>query len=232
MEYIELRHNNVLVIRKNIKHMYLKIKRATGEVQVIAPTSITDQEVEKFVREKEPWIITHTLCEDNVKVIRQYNIHNGKEIALFGKPVKVIYKYIDKNPQYYSFNDNILSLYIKKDAGQDKIQSLVTDWYREQLCNAIDKYSQKWMDIMDLEINEIKTKKMKTRWGTCNPGRKNIWINYELAKLPEKYLEYVIVHEFVHLFERGHGLKFKAKMSEFFPGWEYVEKDIEKYAIV
>lgn len=232
MEFIELKHNRVLVVKKNIKHLYLKIKRSTGQVQVVAPSTMADEDIEKFVREKEAWIITHTVYENNLKLVRKYKIYNGKEISLFGKSVTVAYKYIDRNPQYYSFNEGILNLYIKKDAGQDKVQELVSNWYREELCKNIDKYSKKWLDIMDLEVNEIRTKKMKTRWGTCNTSKKNIWINYELAKLPEKYLEYVIVHEFVHLFEKGHGLKFKEKMSEFFPGWEFIEKDMEKYAIV
>ena len=60
----------------------------------------------------------------------------------------------------------------------------------------------KWEKIIGVTVNQVRIKKMKTKWGTCNPEAKRIWINLELVKKPRECLEYVIVHELVHLLEK------------------------------
>lgn len=231
METVELKNNKVSVIRKDIKHMYLKIKRVSGEVQVIAPRDLEKETITAFVEEKEPWIRTHTIHAQNVKRIIDQSIKEGVEIPFFGDYVKIEYRYVKTNPLYFQLVEDKLILYIKIDSKKEKVEDLVKECYRDELMKKIDKYMNKWLEKTGLEINSVKTKKMKTRWGTCNINKKNIWINLELAKIDEKYLEYVIVHELMHLFEKGHGKKFKEKMTEYYPGWESIEKDIERYAI-
>jgi predicted metal-dependent hydrolase len=81
-----------------------------------------------------------------------------------------------------------------------------------------------------VSINDWGVKKMKTRWGTCNIQAKRIWLNLELIKKPDRCLEYVIVHELVHLLERHHGDRFKAYMNIFMPNWEFYKEELNYFS--
>lgn len=232
METIHLKYRTVKVIRKNIKHMYLKIKRNSGEVQVVAPRFLSDEEVRAFVEDKEAWIITHTRTSQNIRLIEDPLIRHGEKIYIFGKTIRLKINYIEKNPLYVEEEGENLVLNIKENTSHKKAEILLREWYRNKLKIEMNKYIGKWEAIMGVKVNKAGTKKMKTRWGTCNPSRKNIWINLELAKLPKKYLEYVVVHEMVHFFESGHGEAFKRKMDRFYPKWRDIREEMKLYAIV
>ncbi|KZS23037.1 SprT family zinc-dependent metalloprotease [Wohlfahrtiimonas chitiniclastica] len=91
--------------------------------------------------------------------------------------------------------------------------------YRQALNAAIPPLLEKWLPIMGVTLNEWRLKKMKTRWGTCNPRAQRIWLNVYLAAYPQECLEYVIVHELTHLLEASHNHRFKALMTHFLPDW-------------
>ena len=82
--------------------------------------------------------------------------------------------------------------------------------------------------VVGVEVAEWEVKKMKTKWGTCNIEKKRIWINLELAKKPIHCLEYIIVHEMVHLLERYHNDRFKAYMDEFLPNWKSIRDELNE----
>ena len=90
------------------------------------------------------------------------------------------------------------------------------------------KYIEKWEDTIGVTVNEWGVKLMKTKWGTCNEQDKRIWINLELAKKNPRCLEYIIVHEMVHLLERHHNDKFKAYMDEFLPNWKSIRDELNE----
>ena len=93
----------------------------------------------------------------------------------------------------------------------------MTEWYRNQLKHQIPGLIDKWQKKMGVEVNEWVIKRMKTKWGTCTIAARRIWLNLELAKKPEHCLEYIIVHEMVHLMERNHNDRFVALMDKFMP---------------
>jgi predicted metal-dependent hydrolase len=84
---------------------------------------------------------------------------------------------------------------------------------------------------MNVKVNEFGIKKMKTKWGTCNIEAKRIWLNLELAKKPAECLEYVVVHEMVHLLERNHNDKFEAYMNQFLPKWSYLRDELNRLPV-
>lgn len=85
----------------------------------------------------------------------------------------------------------------------------------------------KWQTIIGVEAAEYKIKKMKTRWGTCNTRDRRIWINLELAKKSLNCLEYIVVHELVHLLERSHNARFKGFMDKFMPQWRMYKAELK-----
>ena len=101
----------------------------------------------------------------------------------------------------------------------EKREAILEEWYREQLKAAAEPLLTEWQKRMDVTIGKFFVRKMKTKWGSCNPDRGTIRLNTELAKKPRECLEYIIVHELTHLFERTHNERFVKLMDEFLPGW-------------
>ena len=81
---------------------------------------------------------------------------------------------------------------------------------------------------MGVKVAEFGVKKMKTRWGTCSLKARRIWINLELVKRPIKCLEFIVVHEMVHLLERNHNKRFYALMDKFMPDWKVWQNILNK----
>ena len=89
----------------------------------------------------------------------------------------------------------------------------------------------KWEKIIGVTVNQVRIKKMKTKWGTCNPEAKRIWINLELVKKPRECLEYVIVHELVHLLEKNHSKRFKELMDKYLPKWRTYKRQLNEFIL-
>ena len=104
----------------------------------------------------------------------------------------------------------------------------LTEWYRARLREAMPALVAKWEAVVGVHVAEWRVKRMRTRWGSCNPQARRIWVNLELAKLPVHCLEYVIVHEMVHMLERRHDARFYAFMDAFHPGWREVRKELKQ----
>ncbi len=102
------------------------------------------------------------------------------------------------------------------------------EFYRDYLKKEIPGYISVWEPIIGVNVKEWNVKRMKTKWGTCNPRAKRIWINLELAKKNPRCLEYIIVHEMVHLLERYHNDRFKAYMDRFLPDWRVLKEEINR----
>lgn len=123
-------------------------------------------------------------------------------------------------------NNTYIDLYVRKNSTKDKREKIMIEWYREHLKKVVPEYIEKWEEIIGISLNEWGIKLMKTRWGSCNIQAKRIWINLELAKKNPRCLEYIIVHEMVHLLERKHNDRFKAYMDKYLPKWREVQKEL------
>jgi len=105
---------------------------------------------------------------------------------------------------YCYANNKYLELYMKQGSSKQQREKVIKEWYRQTLKNDIPALITKWQTIIDVVVADWGVKFMRTKWGTCNIQAKRIWLNLELAKKPRHCLEYVIVHEMVHLLERHH----------------------------
>jgi hypothetical protein len=105
------------------------------------------------------------------------------------------------------------------------------EWYRQELKELAPPIIEKWEKLMNVSMNELAIKKMKTKWGTCNREAKRIWLNLELAKKPLHCIEYIIVHELAHLLERSHNDKFVAIMNNFLPEWKHLKNELNQLPV-
>ncbi|MGF1539358.1 MAG: SprT-like domain-containing protein [Pleurocapsa sp.] len=129
-------------------------------------------------------------------------------------------------PKVVVRNKTYLDLYVRYGSLQEQREQVLINWYRQQLKAQLPPLIAKWEQVIGVSIDDWGVKKMKTRWGTCNIQAKRIWLNLELIKKPQHCLEYVIVHELVHLLERHHGDLFKAYMSKFMPNWNFYKEEL------
>lgn len=143
----------------------------------------------------------------------------GESHYFFGRRYRL--KVIEKsaNSNLTIKGSNTLLLTTTKNSTKEQRLKLLDDWYRAQLKAKFPELVSKWQSIINVEASYFGIRKMKTKWGSCNTSSKRIWLNLELAKKPPECLEYIIVHELVHLLERHHNSRFKKLMDTLMPNW-------------
>jgi predicted metal-dependent hydrolase len=114
----------------------------------------------------------------------------------------------EATPKVVLKSKKYIELFVRPETPFEKLHEIMTEWYRVQLKKEIPAIIEKWEPILKVKVANWQVKQMKTKWGSCNIEKKRIWINLELVKKPEHCLEYIIVHEMVHLLERYHNEKF------------------------
>ena len=150
------------------------------------------------------------------------NAAYGTQNNLYGQPFVA---YTTKSAWTYSANMQALYNYDTGRtsnplfAGVSKLEAVMSRWHREQLNALIPPLLEKWQPILGVQVAGWGIKKMKTKWGSCNPATRRAWFNLELAKKPVQCLEYIVVHELVHLLERHHNERFAALVEANIPQW-------------
>ena len=122
----------------------------------------------------------------------------------------------------------VLDLFVRPGATATQREAVLLRWYREQLKALIPPLLEKWQPVLGVQAADWGIKKMKTKWGTCNIDARRIWLNLELAKKPVQCLEYIVVHELVHLLERHHGERFTSLMDRYLPDWPSRRAELQR----
>lgn len=215
----------VLVTRKKIKTIRLKVNRVSLEVKLSSPFKIPDEELVEFVQQKMPWIKKH-LSKPPLQLPEQdLKYENGDNIPFKGDSYSLKLQHGAKKIGVVIRGSEIV-LSFRNLITRSRKERAIDDFYRAYLKQEIPKLIEKWEPIMKVSVNEFGVKKMKTRWGTCNIRDKRIWLSLELAKKSPELLEYVVVHEMVHLLERLHNQRFKNFMTQFLPNWKELQSQL------
>lgn len=208
----------VEVIRKNIKNMHLSVLPPDGRVRVSAPTQLTDEAITMFVRTKLGWIKKQQekFQQQPRQSERQYV--SGETLYVWGKQYFLQVEYSYKGNAFTLSGDTAI-LTVRKESSPKQRESFVNEWYRNLLKQEVAKHLPKWEKTTGLYCSSWQSKYMTTKWGTCNPTSKKIWLNLQLAKKPIECLEYVILHELAHLEVHNHGPEFTAILDQYMPYW-------------
>ena len=209
---------SVEVIRKNIKNMHLAVLPPDGRVRVSAPTQLTDEAITMFVRTKLGWIKKQQekFQQQPRQSERQYV--SGETLYVWGKQYFLQMEYSYKGNALTLSGDKAI-LTVRKESSPKQRGIFVNEWYRSLLKQEVAKYLPKWEKTTGLYCSSWQSKYMTTKWGTCNPTSKKIWLNVQLAKKPIECLEYVILHELAHLKVHNHGPEFTAILDQYMPYW-------------
>jgi len=218
---------SIEVEQKDIKNIHLSVYPPNGKVKIAAPERMDLDTIRVFAINKLKWIKKQqeTFRNQEREAPREYL---SKESHYFqGK--RYLLKIIEHSakPKVVLTHSKI-ELYIRPNTSIEKRKEIIDEWYREQLKNTIPKLIEKWEQKIGVKINEFGIKKMRTKWGTCNTEAKRIWLNLELAKKPKECLEYIVVHELVHLLERRHNEDFVKFMNEFMPKWRFYRDELNR----
>ena len=216
---IEVRGIPVQVVRKSIKNLHIGVYPPHGRVRVAAPLNLDDDAVRLAVISRLNWI--HRKRAEFQKQERQTfrEFVSGESHYFEGRRYRLDVVESNARPAVTLLNNRWMRLQVRPGADRDMREVVLDRWYRRQLREKLPTILEKWQPIVGVYATEVRIKKMKTRWGSCNDEACRVWLNLELAKKPFACVEYVLVHELVHLLERRHNDRFRELMDNFMPAW-------------
>lgn len=216
---VQLGDLQIKVRRKAIKNVHLSAHPPTGRVTISAPERMSLERIRIFAISKLDWI------KRQQRVLRQQPREAPRDYIereshyVWGRRYLLTLKEADAEPAV-ELHPRRLILRVRPGAEADKRQAVLDRWYRDLIRAEVPALIAKWQPILGVEVEKFFVCRMKTKWGSCNPGRRNIRLNTELAKKPKECLEYIVVHEMVHLLEPNHGPGFQALMNRHLSGWK------------
>lgn len=228
MPHLTIGEIAVEVVRKDIKNVHLGVYPPNGRVRLAAPMHIDDDAVRLFAISKLTWIKKQQVRfrQQERQAKREYvsgesHYYNGKRYIL-----KVI---TAPHPSRVEIRGKkYLYLNVPAGSSKEKRQHVMTQWYRNRLKEKIPALLAKWQPVTGVEVTSWGIKAMKTKWGSCNVREGRIWVNLELVKKPAHCIEYILVHEMVHLLERRHNDRFIAYMDRYMPQWRKYKEELNR----
>lgn len=211
--------------RKKIKNMYLRVLPPNGTVKMTVPLSVSENVIRSFLISHKEWIQKAQLKFEKAEEFQEHQYESGEKHMLWGKTYELEVIPSQRKSRVLLKNDRIF-LFVSINSTKEERERLMLVWYREQLKAAIPSVMERCVSIVGRTPNEWHIKNMRTKWGTCNVQKKRIWLNLQLAKKSPECLEYVIIHELVHLYVRNHNQEFKEYMDRFYPNWREVKKKL------
>lgn len=230
MKRFRLGDVTVELVQKDIKNIHLSVYPPTGRVKVAAPTRMAPDVIRAYVISKLGWIKKQRVKFRKQEreaprdfVSRESHYYMGRRYLL-----KVIEH---EGPGRIVLKHRTIEMYVRPSTPRVKKQELLQEWYRQRLKEAIPPIIAKWEKELNVRVAQFGIRKMRTKWGTCNPVTKRIWINLELAKKPVECLEYIVLHEITHLLERNHNERFVALLNHYMPSWQHVKEHLNRLPI-
>ena len=209
----------VQIERKDIKNLHLGVYPPDGRVRVAAPLLVTNDAVRLAVIDKLGWIRRqqNRLTEQPRQSVRE--MVNGESHYFLGRRYR-LRVHEQTGRQYVAIRGlSNLDLFVNRGRTAQQREAVLARWYRQQLNTLIPPLLEQWQTKLGVKVNVWGIKRMKTKWGSCNPATGRVWFNLELAKKPVQCLEYIVVHELIHLLERRHNEHFMALMNNQLPKW-------------
>jgi len=230
-EIITIGGIEVLVLHKNVKNLHLNVLPPNGKVRVSAPIGMSDDAIRTFIVSRISWIKKkrNNFQSQERQTIREFK--SGESHFLFGKRYKLEVVERNQKPSVIIKAKTKIVLSVKPKTSTEQRESIMNKFYRMELEKRIVPLILKWQKKIKVSPTFWGIRKMRTRWGTCDEKSKRIWFNLELAKKPENCIQYVVVHELVHLIERKHDKYFVSLMDKYLPKWRSEKEELNKFIL-
>jgi predicted metal-dependent hydrolase len=221
------------VTRKRIKNCHLRVCPPHGAVRITIPVYVRDEEVHSLIVNRFDWIKRQQEKFRDYVVPSPMEMVSGEVHYFLGKAhtLNVIHNrgvgcvVLRRSG---GSDELFLDLYAKENSSCSYRKKILQAWYKEQLLAIVPPLLDKWQHALGVQASDWGVKKMKSKWGSCHTRRKNIWLNLDLIKTLPECVEYVVLHELVHLLEPSHNKRFKSLMDTFMPDWRLHKAELNK----
>lgn len=216
---ITVRGLKVEVVRKNIKNLHLGVYPPNGRVRIAVPLAVSDDAIRLAVIGKFGWIRRQREKFTGQPRQTKRDMVNGESHYVFGRRYRLSLVMSKGRPRILLKTKTKMELHVPARTSAATRRSVLDRWYREEIRAAAGPLLEQWQEKLGVRLSFWGVKRMKTKWGSCNHRTKRVWVNLELAKKPLECVEYIVVHELVHLLEPNHGNRFISLMDKHLPDW-------------
>jgi predicted metal-dependent hydrolase len=214
-------------VKKEIKNVHLSVYPPSGQVRISAPRGMSLETIRLFAISKLGWIRQQQkkISEQEREPPREYLDRESHYV--WGK--RYLLKLVEQDaPPAVELKHSHILLQTRPGTTEQKKQAILDQWYRAELKQAVPPLIVKWQPLMGVKVERFFIQRMKTRWGSCNPDSAHIRLNTDLARKPRECLEYLTVHEMVHLLEPTHNARFLTLMNQFMPNWRWCRQVLNR----
>jgi len=207
---------------RNVKIMRLTVYPPDGRVRIVAPPGTSREDIKKFAASKIAWIQKKRekfLNHSKLTV----SLQNHSTVFVWGDPYELEIIERKGNPKIV-LEGGTMKMYVRPGSTKAKRQEILDRLYGKILKDAAFPVIRVWEGRIGVEVKKLYVRKMKTHWGSCNSTRQTLRLNSELAKRKRECLEYVIVHEMLHIIEKSHNRKFYSLLNKYLPEWKVIRK--------
>ena len=217
-EQIKLGDLTIFMQRKRVKHIYLRVLAPDGRVTLVAPIGIQLAVIHAFAVSKLPWIRKQQrkLQMQIREAPRQLVAYERHTVWGHHYVLQVVEK--PAKPCVLLDQQSII-LQVRPGSDLSKRTAVMHAWHKSLLHGVVPDLIGEWQERLDVSVSAYFLQQMKTRWGSCTPRARHIRLNTDLVRKPKNLLEYVVVHEMVHLLEASHNKRFVALMDRHYPAW-------------
>lgn len=216
----------VLVVRKEIKHLHLGVYPPDGRVRVAVPSAVTNAAVRVAVARNLAWIKQQQATFDRQSRQSTREYVSGESHHYLGRRYLLRVIEEDAPGKIVLPNKKFLELYIRHGSDRTQRGRVLEMWYREQLRTLVGPMFATWAQRLGVELAGWGIRRMKTKWGTSHVTARRIWLNLELVKKPIECIEYVVVHELAHFIEPHHDEPFVALLDRHLPTWRFLRAEL------
>ncbi|PPG40491.1 M48 family metallopeptidase [Pseudoclavibacter sp. RFBA6] len=215
--YLTVAGLGIDVVYKDIKNLHISVYPPVGRVRVAAPHRIGEDAIRLAIVQRLPWIKKQRVQLQNADRQTERHMVSGETHYVWGERLRLDASRNGRSR--VSVAGKTLWLTTPRDHSGDQCKAVLDRWYRNELKAAVRPLLEKWQPLVGVKASKFVVRKMKTKWGTCQTASRTIWLNPELAKKNPRCLEYIVVHELVHLIERTHNDQFIELMDKHVPDW-------------
>lgn len=226
-EFIKLDGISIEVTRKDIKNVHLSVHPPMGHVTLSAPMNTRLEVARAYAISKLGWIRAQQDKLRNQKREAPREFIERESHFLWGRRHLLIVEVLDTKP-FVKVDHKKITLTVRPGSDQAKRAEVMHEWHKSLLHEFVSLLICKWESILGVKVNAYFLQRMKTKWGSCNHKSGNIRLNTELVKKPKDLIEYVVMHEIIHLIEPTHSDRFMEILMKHFPNWREARAELNE----
>jgi predicted metal-dependent hydrolase len=217
----------IAVTRKDVKNTHLSVYPPDGHVTLVTPETTRLEVARAYAISKLGWIRNQQKKFHNQARETRREFVTRETHYLWGRRYLMTIAYRDAKPEV-KLDHRRITLFVRPGSGQAKREEIIHEWHKSILHVVIPPLIKKWEPQIGVTVADYFLQRMKTKWGSCNAKASHIRLNTELVKKPKDLLEYVIVHEMIHLIEPSHSERFATLMDKHYPSWREARAELNE----